>query len=43
MLPQSPWQYTLYSLRAFCHLDAFLLRQNCPHLSAMDIRVIFDF
>ena len=38
-----PLAIQAYALRAFPRLDPFLLRQNCPHLSAMDIRVIFDF
>ncbi len=43
MLLQSPWQYTKYYLRAFHCLNAFLLRQNCLHLTVMDFRVIFGF
>ena len=39
----SPLTIRQYSLRAFPCLDAFLLRQNCPHLPAMDIRAIFGF
>ena len=31
-----------YSLRVFPCLDTFLLRQNCLHLTAMNVRVIFD-
>ena len=36
MLLQSPWQYTKYCLRTFHCLNAFLLRQNCLHLTVMD-------
>uniref|UniRef100_UPI003FF0C9AF hypothetical protein n=1 Tax=Candidatus Limivicinus sp. TaxID=3030905 RepID=UPI003FF0C9AF len=43
MLLQSPWQYTKYYLRAFHCLNAFLLRQNCLHLTVMDFCVIFGF
>ena len=39
----SPLTIRQYSLRAFPRLDTFLLRQNCPHLPAMDLRVIFGF
>ena len=42
-LLQSPCQYTKYCLRAFHCLNAFLLRQNCSHLTALDFRVIFVF
>ena len=41
--PQRPWEYTKYSLRPFRRLTAFLPRQNCLHLTAMDFRVIFGF
>ena len=41
--PQRPWEYTKYSLRPFRRLAAFLPRQNCLHLTAMDFRVIFAF
>ena len=43
MLLQSPWQYTKYYLQAFHCLNAFLLRQNCLHLTVMDFYVIFGF
>ena len=43
ILPQSPWQYTKYYLRAFHSLNAFLLQQNCLHLTVMDFYVIFVF
>ena len=36
-------KYTKYSLRPFRRLAAFLPRQNCLHLTAMDFRVIFVF
>ena len=43
MPPQSPCQYTKYCLRAFHCLNAFLLRQNCLHLTALDFSSDFCF
>ena len=43
MLLQSPCQYTKYCPRAFHCLNAFLLRQNCLHLTVMDFCAIFVF
>ena len=43
MPPQSPCQYTKYCLRAFHCLNAFLLRQNCLHLTALDFSSDFWF
>ena len=43
MLLQSPWQYTKYCLRTFHCLNAFLLRQNCLHLTVMDFLRDFWF
>ena len=40
---QSPCQYTKYCLRAFHCLNAFLIRQNCLHLTAMDFLCDFWF
>ena len=40
---QSPCQYTKYCLRTFHCLNAFLLRQNCLHLTVMDFLRDFWF
>ena len=39
----SPLTIRQYPLRAFPCLDTFLLRQNCLHLTGMDLRAVFGF